>query len=269
MTDATHGKPPATPRQAVRIRNLHRRHPGPDGSRHVVFDGLSLDIAEGEFVCLLGASGSGKTTLLRAIAGLDPLDDGAIHIAHAGDHGACGFVFQQDALLPWRTVHENVVFGLEMQGAGREARDARGTALLARVGLTRVARHYPATLSGGMRQRVNLARALAVDPAVLLMDEPFSALDAQTREIMQRELLAIWALRRQTVLFITHQIDEALYLADRIIVLGANGRGVVADLRVDFPRPRALTVKRSAPFLAFVDRLWNLIEADVVRAASL
>lgn len=246
------------------LRGVCKSFVTPEGERQTVLRDLSLDIAPGEFVCILGASGSGKTTLIRALAGLDSLDSGEIH--HGGARPGAGFVFQRDALLPWRTVLENVVFGLEMQNMPRAKREARGRDLLALVGLSRVANHFPSALSGGMRQRVNLARALAVDRDLLLMDEPFSALDAQTREIMQRELLAIWSQQRKTVLFITHQIDEAIYLADRIIVLAGAGQGIRADLRVDDPRPRALSIKRTPHFLALAEHLWSLLEADVVAA---
>ena len=246
------------------LRGVCKSFVTPEGERHTVLRDLSLDIAPGEFVCILGASGSGKTTLIRALAGLDTLDRGEIR--HGGQRPGAGFVFQRDALLPWRTVLENVVFGLEMQGVPRAEREARGHELLALVGLSRVGNHYPAALSGGMRQRVNLARALAVDRDLLLMDEPFSALDAQTREIMQRELLGIWSQQRKTVLFITHQIDEAIYLADRIILLAGNGQGIRADLRVDDPRPRDLGIKRTPHFLALAEHLWSLLEADVVAA---
>ncbi|WP_315130050.1 ABC transporter ATP-binding protein [Achromobacter marplatensis] len=246
------------------LRGVCKSFVTPDGDRHGVLRDLSLDITPGEFVCILGASGSGKTTLIRALAGLESIDQGEIR--HGGRRPGAGFVFQRDALLPWRTVLENVVFGLEMQGMPRAEREVRGRELLALVGLAHVGKHYPSALSGGMRQRVNLARALAVDRDLLLMDEPFSALDAQTREIMQRELLAIWAQHRKTVLFITHQIDEAIYLADRIIVLGSAGQGIRADLRVDDPRPRDLALKRAPHFIALAEHLWSLLEADVVAA---
>lgn len=255
------------------LRGLRKTYSAANGAAKTVFDGLDLDVPRGQFVCILGASGSGKTTLIRALAGLENLDGGSVRIAgqtfatNRTQDRDCAFVFQHDALLPWRTVLDNVAFGLEMQGIGRKARSALARELLASVGLDAVAQHYPAALSGGMRQRVNLARALAVDRSVLLMDEPFSALDAQTREVMQRELLTIWARSGRTVIFITHQIDEAIYLADRIVVLGRHGAGIRADMQVNEPRPRPLSVKRSPAFLELADRLWNLLEADVEAAS--
>jgi NitT/TauT family transport system ATP-binding protein len=174
------------------------------------------------------------------------------------------FVFQQDALLPWRTVIDNVSFGLIPRQVSERESTARAREMLELVGLHGFERHLPKELSGGMRQRVNLARALAVDPEVLLMDEPFAALDAQTREIMQRELLKIWSASRKSVVFVTHQIDEAVYLADRVVVLGSNPGRVEAEIQIDLPRPRALEVKRTPGFMEYVDRIWRLIEREVV-----
>jgi NitT/TauT family transport system ATP-binding protein len=175
-----------------------------------------------------------------------------------------GFVFQQDCLLPWRTVLDNVLFGLEVLKRNRaEAADiAHG--LIELVGLKGHEKQYPHELSGGMKQRVNLARALAVDPDVLLMDEPFAALDAQTREIMQRELLRIWGQKKKTVVFITHQIDEALYLADRVFVLGGRPAHVRATITVPFARPRDLAIKMHPDFVAQMRQVWELIQQDSV-----
>ena len=234
-----------------------------------VLEDISLAVAPGEFVSLVGPSGCGKTTLLRIVAGLESCDRGDIHI---DDRRVTrpgidrGFVFQADALLPWRTVLGNASIGLEINGTrGAEAR-SRTQALLRLVGLRGFEAYYPRQLSGGMRQRVNLARALAVDPEVLLMDEPFSALDAQTREIMQTELTRIWSSGRKTVLFITHQIDEAVYLSDRVVVLSRRPGRVSEIVPVDLPRPRALSVKRSPQFSERVERIWRLIEDDVRRS---
>jgi NitT/TauT family transport system ATP-binding protein len=163
---------------------------------------------------------------------------------------------------------QNVLFGLEVRGRPLSETRPVGDRLLNLVGLTGFENHYPSELSGGMRQRVNLARALAIDPQVLLMDEPFAALDAQTREIMQRELLKIWAKERKTVLFITHQIDEAIYLADRVLVFSHRPGRIAADIRISFPRPRDLSLKRSPEFLKHVDNVWKLIEEEVVSAMT-
>jgi NitT/TauT family transport system ATP-binding protein len=234
-----------------------------------VLEDINFAVAAGEFVSLVGPSGCGKTTLLRIVAGLESADRGDIQIDGRGvtrpgiDRG---FVFQADALLPWRTVLGNARIGLEVNGApGAEAR-RRTQGLLRLVGLGGFEAYYPRQLSGGMRQRVNLARALAVDPEVLLMDEPFSALDAQTREIMQTELTRIWASGKKTVLFITHQIDEAVYLSDRVVVLSRRPGRINEVVPVTLPRPRALSVKRSPEFSAYVERIWRLIEDDVRRS---
>lgn len=241
-----------------------------DGPRQVLAD-ISLTIAPGEFVCVVGASGCGKTTFLRCVAGLARPDGGEIRVggrAVTGPGPDRGLVFQNDSLLPWRRVIDNVVFGLEVQGAPRKQALERAEALIHLVGLSDAAALFPHELSGGMRQRANLARALAIDPDLLLMDEPFAALDAQTREIMQRELLKIWSSQKKTVLFITHQIDEAVFLSDRVLVFGARPGRVVADIPVYFERPRALALKRTPEFLALSDHIWSLIEAEAVRAAS-
>ena len=227
---------------------------------------VSLQVRPGEFISLVGASGCGKTTLLRIVDGLTEPTSGQIFVEGREVHGPGpdrGFVFQQDALFPWRTVLDNVVFGLEVQGRGRH--DARSLAkgFLQLVGLTGFEHHFPHELSGGMRQRANLARALTIDPQVLLMDEPFAALDAQTRELMQSELLRIWRTNRKTVLFVTHQIDEAVYLADRVVVMTSRPGQIKAILDVDIPRPRDLSVKRTPRFLELVDAIWKMIEEEV------
>ncbi|MFG1479136.1 ABC transporter ATP-binding protein [Xanthobacter sp. V4C-4] len=256
---------------ALEVKNLSKSFEGRGADRRTVLSEVSLAIAPGEFICVVGASGCGKTTFLRLVAGLAAPDGGEIRVGGHPIHGPGpdrGLVFQHDSLLPWRRVVDNVVFGLELQGASRKAALTRAAELIELVGLADAAELFPHELSGGMRQRVNLARALAIDPDILLMDEPFAALDAQTREIMQRELLKIWAQRRKTVLFITHQIDEAIYLADRVLVFGARPGRVVADIAVPFARPRALPLKRTPAFLGLMDEVWTLIEAEATRAAT-
>lgn len=227
---------------------------------------VSLDVEEGEFVSIVGASGCGKTTLLRIVDGLIPPSSGRVlldgrPVSKPGPDRA--FVFQHDSLFPWRTVMDNVLFGLQMQGRLDSRARQVSEEMVRLVGLSGFERAYPHELSGGMRQRVNLARALAVDPDVLLMDEPFASLDAQTREIMQAELLRIWNARRKTVLFITHQIDEAIYLSDRVFIFTVRPGRVREVLTVDLPRPRALDVKRTAHFVQLVGHVWKQIEAEV------
>jgi NitT/TauT family transport system ATP-binding protein len=227
---------------------------------------INLSIGEGEFVAIVGASGSGKSTLLRIIDGLLPPTQGAVFVD--GDRiGRPGrdraMVFQQDALLPWKTVIENVAYGLTLARLPKVAAQRIGQKFVDMAGLRGFEHHYPHQLSGGMRQRVNVARALAVDPKILLLDEPFAALDAQTREIMQTELLSIWQETRKTVVLITHQIDEAVFLADRVIVFSARPGSVRQQVPIDLPRPRALELKRQPEFVALVDRIWKMIEAEV------
>ncbi len=250
--------------QAVDIR-LEYYQPR-TGSRLLAIDRLNLDIEEGEFVSIVGPSGCGKTTFLKIVDGLLRPTAGRLEldgrvISEPGRDRA--IVFQDSSLFPWYTVLRNVAYGLECQGVGgRDARE-RAMPLIKLVGLAGFENHFPYELSGGMQQRVNLARALTVDPELLLMDEPFAALDAQTREIMQAELLRIWNQTHKTVLFITHQIDEAIFLSDRVIVMSARPGRIIADLRIEIPRPRDLRVKRNPQFLQYVDETWNMIESQV------
>jgi NitT/TauT family transport system ATP-binding protein len=227
---------------------------------------LNIDIERGGFVSLVGPSGCGKTTFLRIVAGLETASAGEVlldgHVVR-GPGRDRGFVFQADSLLPWRTVLGNAMIGPEVAGRTGEPERRRTLELLKLVGLEGFEAYYPRQLSGGMRQRVNLARALAIDPQVLLMDEPFSALDAQTREIMQTELMRIWEQGRKTVLFVTHQIDEAVFLSDRVLVFARRPGRLQESVEIKMPRPRQLGIKRTPEFVAYVDRIWRLIEDDV------
>lgn len=239
------------------------------GRRFEALRDVSLQVQAGQFISIVGASGCGKTTLLRIVDGLRAPTRGEIWVdGHPVDRPGPdrGFVFQQDALFPWRTVLDNVIFGLEVQGKSKRDARQRADALLGLVGLTGFEQHFPHELSGGMRQRANLARALTIDPDVLLMDEPFASLDAQTREIMQAELLRIWRSNRKTVLFVTHQIDEAVYLSDRVVVMTSRPGQIKAVVDVDIPRPRDLSVKRTPRFLELVDEVWKMIEEEVKAA---
>ena len=235
----------------------------------LAFADVSLKVADGEFVCVVGPSGCGKTTLLNVVAGLLRYDEGILRIRGALVNGpgvSRAVVFQQPSLLPWRTVTGNVRYGMEMQRHFDETTmRERADHFIKLVGLSGFEARFPSELSGGMQQRANLARALATDPEVLLMDEPFAALDAQTREFMQSELLKIWTKQKKTVLFITHQIDEAVYLADRVVVMGTRPGRIKREFAVPLARPRALSIKRDPAFLKLNDDIWRLIEEEAAR----
>jgi NitT/TauT family transport system ATP-binding protein len=227
---------------------------------------INLQVFEGELLAIVGPSGCGKTTFLNAVDGLIRVTGGEIlmngrAVERPGPDRA--MVFQHDSLFPWRTVQQNVMYGLELQGKlrKREMRE-RAAAFVDLVGLRGFADHYPHELSGGMRQRVNIARALVMDPQLLLLDEPFAALDAQTREFMQVELLKILARTGKTALFITHQINEAIFLAHRVVVFSARPATIKDVIDVDLPEPRSLALKHGAAFVALEQRVWRLIEEE-------
>jgi NitT/TauT family transport system ATP-binding protein len=237
----------------LEIHNLNQSFPRDDGTRLVVLDNISFEVKDKEFVCILGSSGCGKTTLLRMIAGLDTAESGSIVLdgeEMKGTNPKVGMVFQEYSLFPWRTVIDNIAFGLEMQGMTKDERYRIAEHYLKLVNLAQFRDSYPSELSGGMRQRVAVARALALDPVLLLMDEPFGALDAQTRNMLQQELLEIWEATKKTVIFITHSVDEAVYLSDRIIVLTPRPGRVCRIFPVNLPRPR----DRTGPEFAQVRR---------------
>lgn len=238
----------------------------------IALDGIDMNVREGEFVSIVGASGSGKSTLLRIVDGLIAPTDGAVEIGGVpvtkpGQDR--GFVFQEDRLFPWRTIIDNVALGLELRRMKRREARQRAQELLGIMGLEKFADSYPGELSGGMRQRANLARAYAIEPQILIMDEPYAALDGQTREVMQQFLLDTWDRHRRTVLFVTHQIDEAVYLSDRIVVFTSRPGRVKETVDVDLPRPRTLSVKRTPEFGRLVDRVWSSIEEEVKASMSL
>jgi NitT/TauT family transport system ATP-binding protein len=247
--------------QDIRLDYLQPR----TGTRLTALDGVNLQVMDGEFVSIVGPSGCGKTTFLSVVDGLIAASGGRILVegdvvTKPGPDRAV--VFQDASLLPWRTVLGNVLYGLECQGVAARAARERASHFIAMVGLTGFEQHYPHELSGGMQQRVNLARALVMDPKILLMDEPFASLDAQTREAMQEELLQIWAKAGKTVLFVTHQIDEAIYLSDRVVVFSGRPGKVKEIIPVAIERPRTLRLKRESRFHAIEDRIWSLIDED-------
>ena len=227
---------------------------------------VSLAASSGEFIAILGPSGCGKSTLLELCAGLEPISNGEIRIDGekvGGPNPKAVMVFQEHALFPWLNVEQNVSFGLKMRGAGVDERWRRGREVLERVKLHKFAKHYPHQLSGGMKQRVAIARALVGNPEFILMDEPFAALDFQTRVLMQRFLLEVWAGFKSTILFVTHHIDEAVLLADRVVVMSAAPGRVLEEVAIGLPRPRSMT---DPDFNGYRVRLTSHMEREVMRA---
>jgi NitT/TauT family transport system ATP-binding protein len=228
----------------VSVKNISRTFTKEDGSSTVALDDVSIDIGDAEFVCFLGPSGCGKTTLLRIISGLDIPDSGDIFLHGEkiiGPSPKRGMVFQEYSLFPWKSVIENVIFGPMMAGVKKKDALKEAHKYLELVGLEQFKDSFPHELSGGMKQRVAIARALANEPEVLLMDEPFGALDAQTRNVLQSELLQIWGKKRITILFVTHSVDEAVFLADRIVMMSSRPGKIKTIIDVDIPRPRGRT----------------------------
>ncbi|WP_435067746.1 ABC transporter ATP-binding protein [Haloplanus sp. C73] len=244
----------------VRVDDVSKRFEGRNGPV-TALDGVSFEVSDGEFVCLVGPSGCGKTTLFRIIAGLEPATSGAVYLDGDKVEGPgpdLGLVFQEYHLFPWRTVAGNVAFGLERQDVSASEREDRVQHLLDLVGLEGFADTYPRDLSGGMKQRVALARALAVDPGLLLMDEPFGAVDAQTKKMLQSELLDIWQETGKTILFVTHDVEEAVKLADRVIVMAKEPGRIHEIVDVDIERPRS---RADEAFGTYYQRILDLIES--------
>lgn len=251
----------------VRFEGTSKQYVRRDGGAIQALAGVDLAVTSGEFVAIIGPSGCGKSTLLLLAAGLLPATGGRIVFdGERGGRPLTALVFQEFALFEWRTVLQNVRFGLEVRGVPAAERDRRAREYVRLVGLDGFETRYPSELSGGMRQRVGIARALCVDPAVLLMDEPLSALDAQTRQLMQDEILGIWERTRKTVLYVTHNIQEAAYLADRIAVLSRRPGRIRAILPVPFERPRREAVLADAAFGGFTHEVWAMIR-DEARTA--
>lgn len=232
---------------------------GERGSIEVLRD-VTFNVGVNEFVCIVGPSGCGKSTLLRIIAGLEIPTRGRVRF-EARQRARGGLVVQENGTFPWMTVTDNVAFGLKLGGAPKEERRASAQIFLERVGLAAFADHYPHELSVGMRQRLGIGRAVVMDAPLLLMDEPFGALDAQTRRHMQNELLSIWAGDRRTVIFVTHDIEEAVLLGDRVLVMSARPASIIADIPVALTRPRNFS-RDLAQATGIIDRVWNLLEAS-------
>ena len=247
--------------EVVGLRKTYAR----EGRTIEVLDLGRLSVADGEFVTVVGPSGCGKSTLLHILGGFIPPEAGAIRVhgrAIVGPGPDRGMVFQEFSLFPWRTVSGNVGWGLEVRGVSAAERRAVVDRYLELTGLSEFRDHLPGELSGGMKQRVALARVLAFDPDVLLMDEPFGSLDAQTRETMQQELTGIWERTRKTIFFVTHDIDEAVYLGDRVIVLSARPARLREEVPVGLPRPRDIAVRKSIAFLECRNHIWDLIREE-------
>lgn len=254
-------------RPIIEVRDVKKFFRNRDGEPHEVLRGLSFEVGDHEVVGVIGPSGCGKTTLLRIIAGLTSKDGGEV-IGSEGVISGPGsdrrMVFQDFALLPWRTVLRNVEFGLEVQGVGRDTRRSRAVEAIARVGLKGFEDYLPNQLSGGMQQRVGLARALVMRPKILLMDEPFSALDAQTKRVLHEDVIDVVEDAGQTVILVTHDMDEAVLLCDRLVILSPAPSSVekVVDVGAVFPRPRAgrlSDLRRSAEFGALVEEVWQIL----------
>jgi NitT/TauT family transport system ATP-binding protein len=248
----------------IRVSNLGKRY----GALQV-FRGLDLEVGDCEILSIVGPSGCGKTTLLRCLDGLIPVDEGEIWVNGARvtePVAGMAMVFQHFGLFPWKTVHANVAYGLKMAGASRAEIAERVPHFIALVGLKGFENAYPYQMSGGMQQRCGLARALAIEPSVLLMDEPFAAVDAQTREILQFELLRIWEQRPTTMLFVTHSIEEAVLMGDRVIVLKGRPSGIHETIAVDLPRPRSRDTLAERRFAELRERVWSTLWSEARQA---
>ncbi|MNM85463.1 Aliphatic sulfonates import ATP-binding protein SsuB [compost metagenome] len=256
---------------ALSIQQVSRTFTNPRGGQTQALLPVDFEVRDNDFVTILGPSGCGKSTLLRIVAGLDTPSTGRVLLdgQPVSDPGADrGMVFQSYTLFPWLTIEQNVRFGLRERGMSAAQQKERSDFFIQRVGLRGFEHHYPKQLSGGMQQRTAIARALANDPKILLLDEPFGALDNQTRVLMQELLLGIWEASRKTVLFVTHDIDEAIFMANRVAVFSARPGRIKSDIAVDFPHPRHYTIKTSPEFSALKARLTEEIRAEAIAAAE-
>lgn len=253
--------------EKIRIQSLGKVFPSKQGDVQALKN-VNLTIPDGQFCCVVGPSGCGKTTLLRILAGLEQQSSGTLTLYHQDPQKSLNsMVFQEQSVFPWMTVEQNISYGLRMRGVSARARREVVDYYLLKTGLARFARAFPFQLSGGMKQRVSVARAFANDPEILLMDEPFANLDEQNKILLQEELLKIWEESRKTVVFITHSIDEAIVLGDRVVVMTAHPGTVKAEMPVDLPRPRQVyELKATAEFGQLVYRVWNLLRDEVLRA---
>ena len=255
---------------ALRLNNVRFTFPARDGTAYSAVSDASLSVAEGEFVSIVGPTGCGKSTLLNVAAGLLAPTAGSVEIFGqilSGMNVHAGYLFQSDALLPWRTARENVMLGLELRGTPEHEVCERADDWLARVHLAGHSNKYPHELSGGMRKRVALAQTFVLDPKILLMDEPFSALDVQTRTLMENELLNLWSQDRKSVVFVTHDIEEAISLSDRVVVLSAGPASrPIGEFTIDLERPRdVLEIRLTPQFLELHRSIWDTLKAEVLK----
>ncbi|CAG2136284.1 Aliphatic sulfonates import ATP-binding protein SsuB [Cupriavidus laharis] len=256
---------------ALSIQQVSRTFTNPRGGQTQALLPVDFEVRDNDFVTILGPSGCGKSTLLRIVAGLDTPTGGTVLLDGqpvSGPGADRGMVFQSYTLFPWLTIEQNVRFGLRERGMSEAEQRERSDFFIQRVGLRGFEHHYPKQLSGGMQQRTAIARALANDPKILLLDEPFGALDNQTRVLMQELLLGIWEASRKTVLFVTHDIDEAIFMANRVAVFSARPGRIKSEIAVDFPHPRHYTIKTSPEFSALKARLTEEIRAEAMAAAE-
>jgi len=247
--------------EAVGVRKVYSK----DGRPLEILDVERFSVREGEFVTVIGPSGCGKSTFLHIMGGFIKAESGSIRVSGkevSGPGPDRGMMFQEFALFPWKTVAGNVAWGLEAQGVPREQIKTKVWTYLQITGLGEFSNHFPAELSGGMKQRVALARVLAIDPEVLLMDEPFGALDSQTREVMQEELIRLWEQTGKTVIYVTHSIEEALLMGDRTVVMTAQPGRIREEVKIDLPRPRTLEIKKSLQCHEYRNHIWDMIRSE-------
>ena len=257
-------------RDALSVEGVSHVVQGRDGRKLTILDGVSLDIREGEFVSIVGTSGCGKSTLLNLVSGLLKPSGGSVRIfgdRSTGIDRRIGYMFQVDALLPWRSVHDNVGMGLELTGVAAGERRERTEAILAELGLAGFGKHYPSELSGGMRQRASLARTWVTNPEIILMDEPFGALDSQTRLLIQDSFLSFWERHRKTVVLVTHDLGEAIAMSDRVVVMSARPGRIKTIIPIEIPRPRRLEDAHKEPkFNEYWQTLWQHLKEEASQA---
>ncbi len=259
---------PATSGTAIELRGVTKRFVNPAGKAFTALRDVNLAVGEGEFCAVVGPTGCGKSTTLALISGLEPTSLGEVRVFGRDVNGVgreCGYMFQRDAVFPWKNVFDNVAVGPSFRGVPRNDAQARTREWIARVGLAGFERYYPHQLSGGMRKRVSLAQTLINGPRILLMDEPFSALDVQTRLLMENELLELWSQTRASVVFVTHDLEEAIALSDRVVVMTAGPGTVKGEYRVDIPRPRNIAEVRFEPrFTELYEEIWGDLRDEVL-----